>query len=75
MWWFFFNVFAAAGIVYWLLEGEELPMTDVEVYGLFVLLLVAFELGRLHRKVNLLSKPKRRKHIEVNWKERQEEKE
>lgn len=52
MWWFFFNVVAAAGIVYWLLEGEKLPMTDVETYGLFVLLLIAFEIGRLHRKIN-----------------------
>lgn len=56
MGWFIFNVVAAAGIVYWLLEGEELPMTDVEVYGLFMLLLIGFEIGRLHRKVNRLGK-------------------
>ena len=53
------NALVVGGIVFWVLDGEELPVREMLL--LFVVLLTNFELISLHRKVSKVLKNQKRR--------------
>ena len=53
------NALISIGIVFWVSDGEELPVKETLL--LFVVLLTSFEIASLHRRVNKLLKIQKRR--------------